>query len=332
MDRGTMRRREFLAALAGAMMVRPAVVRAQPARIPVIGFLSVGSPGPFKMFLAAFHQGLNARGYVEGRNVAVEYRWAEGDLNLLRQHAADLARREVAVIVATGGVVSAQAAKAVTQTIPILFIVGSDPVEEGLVSSISRPGGNATGVSLVSAELMQKRMELLHQLVPQAKKIAVLINPETPTADTERWDTQRVAAVAKLEVMMVEARAESQFEAAFASAINAGAGALLITPGGFYTSRRAQIIKLAASYRLPTAYPWREYAVDGGLMSYGPNVIDAYHQIGDYAGRVLAGTRPDELPVQLPTTFDLILNLKTASVLGIEVPPPLLISAAEVIE
>jgi putative ABC transport system substrate-binding protein len=298
----------------------------------VIGFLNVASPGPFATFLAEFHKGLNARGYVEGKNVAVEYRWAEGDHDRLRQHAADLVRRGVAVIVATGGAVSAQAAKNITQTIPIVFIIGTDPVEERLVSSISRPGGNATGVSLVSAELMKKRVELLHELVPQARKIAILIDPQTSSAQSERLDTEKVAEAARLDIVMVEASDESELETAFASAVKAGAGAALITPGGFYTSRRTQIIKLAASYKLPTGYPWRQYPDDGGLMSYGPSVPDAYRQIGDYAGRILKGAKPKDLPVQLPTKFELVINLRTAKALGLTVPRIVYARADEVIE
>jgi ABC-type uncharacterized transport system substrate-binding protein len=327
-----MRRREFLTLLTGAAVAWPLSARPQAASMPVIGFLNVGAPRAFAAFLAAFHKGLNGAGYVEGRNVAIEYRWAEGNHDWLREHAADLVRREVAVIVATGGAVSAQAAKRITQRIPIVFIVGTDPVGERLVSSISRPGGNATGISLASAELMKKRMEMLHELVPHAHKIAVLIDPQTTSAQSERLDTQRMAQATKLEIVMLEAGDESQLETAFASAVKAGAGALLITPGAFYTSKRAQIIKLAASYKLPTGYPWREYPADGGLMSYGPNVPDAYRRIGDYAGRILKGTKPEDLPVQLPTTFDLVLNLKIAKALGIEVPYPLLITANEVIE
>ena len=325
-------RREFITLLGGAAVAWPLAARGQQPALPVVGFLNIASPGPFATFLAAFHKGLNARGYGEGKNVAIDYRWAEGDHNRLKQYAADLVRRQVAVIVATGGTVSANMAKNATQTIPIVFVVGNDPVSEGLVSSLNRPASNATGVTLISTELLKKRMVLLRTLMPDARKIGVLVNPQTPSAQSERLDAQKVIEEAGRELIILEASNESDLDKAFESAVKARAEALLVTADGFYTSRRAQIVELAARHKLPTAYPWRLYPDVGGLMSYGPNVADAYRQAGDYVGRILEGTKPEDLPVQLPTTFDLVLNLKTAKALGIEVPSPLLSLATVVIE
>lgn len=328
-----MRRREFIILLSSSgTLAWPLAARAQSSILPVIGFLNIASPGPFATLLAEFHKGLNARGYVEGKNIAIDYRWAEGDRNRLKQDAADLVRRQVAVIVATGGTVSANTAKSATQTIPIVFVVGNDPVSEGLVSSVNRPAGNATGVTLISTELLKKRMELLRKLMPDAREIAVLVHPQTPSAQSEKLDAQRSAEEAGLELIILEASNESDLDKAFESAVKAGVGALLVTADGFYTSRRAQIVALAARHKLPTAYPWRLYADAGGLMSYGPSVPNAYRQAGDYVGRILEGAKPDDLPVQLPTTFDLVLNLKTAKAQGIEVPYPLLSIATAVIE
>jgi putative ABC transport system substrate-binding protein len=326
-----MKRRAFIILLGGGM-AWPLGARAQSSSLPVIGFLNIASSGPFAAFLAAFHKGLNARGYVEGKNVAIDYRWADGDRNRLRQDAADLVRRQVAVIVATGGTGSANTARKATQTIPIVFVVGNDPVSEGLVSSLNRPDSNATGVALISTELLKKRIELLRKLMPGARKVALLVHPDTPSAQSERLDAERVTKEAGLELIIIEARNESDLDKAFESAVKAGVGALLVTADAFYTSRRAQIVALAATHKLPTAYPWRQYPDAGGLMSYGPNVADAYRQAGDYVGRILDGTKPADLPVQLPTTFDLVLNLKTAKALGIEVPNTFLSVVTTVIE
>jgi putative ABC transport system substrate-binding protein len=326
-----MKRRAFIILLSGGM-AWPLAARAQSSSLPVIGFLNIASPGPFAAFLAAFHKGLNARGYVEGKNVAIDYRWADGDRNRLQQDAADLVRRQVAVIVATGGTGSANTARKATQTIPIVFVVGNDPVSEGLVSSLNRPDSNATGVALISTELLKKRIELLRKLMPDARKVALLVHPDTPSAQSERLDAERVTKEAGLELIILEARNESDLDKAFDSAVKAGVGALLVTADAFYTSRRAQIVALAATHRLPTAYPWRQYPDAGGLMSYGPNVADAYRQAGDYVGRILDGTKPADLPVQLPTTFDLVLNLKTANALGIKVPNAFLSVVTTVIE
>jgi ABC-type uncharacterized transport system substrate-binding protein len=325
-----MRRREFISLLSSGMLAWPLSARAQS--VPVIGFLNIASRAPFATFLAAFHNGLNARGYAEGKNVAIEYRWAEGDQNRLQQYAVDLVRHQVAVIVATGGTVSANMARNATQTIPIVFVVGNDPVREGLVSSVNRPDSNATGVTLISTELLKKRIELLRRVMPAARKIAVLVHPQTPSAQSERLDAQRLIEEAGLELIILEASNESELDKAFDSAVKAGAAALLVSADGYYTSRRAQIVALAATHKLPTAYPWRQYTDAGGLMSYGPNIADAYRHAGDYVGRILDGAKPPDLPVQQPTTFDLVFNVKTATALGIEVPHPLLGIATAVIE
>jgi putative ABC transport system substrate-binding protein len=330
-----MKRRALVVALAlllGGIIAWPVPAGAQSPPIPVIGFLNIGSAGVFARFLAAFHQGLNTAGYVEGQNVAVEYRWANGDFKLLREQATDLVRRRVALIVATGGLVSARAAKDATDEIPILYIGGADPVAEGLVTSINRPIGNVTGVNLYVSELIPKRLELLRELVPRAEKFAVIINPRTPSSQIERSELERLTTHAGLPLFVLEASSESELKQAFESAVRAGAGALLISPDGFFTNQRAQIVDLAATHSLPVAYGTREFVAAGGLMSYGPSIPDAYRQIGDYAARILRGAKPTDLPVQQPTRFDLVLNVKTAKALGIDVPYPLLITASEVIE
>jgi putative ABC transport system substrate-binding protein len=318
-----MRRREFTAGL-GASLAAPLAARAQQPLVPVIGFLNSGSPGPFAKMLAAFHQGLKDGGYVEGQNVAIEYRWAEGHYDRLSTLAADLVRRRVAVIAATGGTPSARAAKAATTTIPIVF-VAADPVRDGLVASLNRPGGNVTGVSVFSAELAPKRLQLLRELVPKAGKIAALTNPSS-------MDEAETLTRAGLPLLTISAEAESDFEPAFIQAAQQGVEALLVTADPFFNSRRAQIVALAARHSLPAAYPWREYVEAGGLMSYGTNLAGTYRQVGQYVSRVLKGDKPADLPVQNPTKFDLAINLKTAKALGITIPETLLATADEVIE
>jgi putative tryptophan/tyrosine transport system substrate-binding protein len=313
-----MRRREFTAGL-GASLAAPLAARAQQPLVPVIGFLNSGSPGPFAKMLAAFHQGLKDGGYVEGQNVVIEYRWAEGHYDRLSTLAADLVRRRVAVIAATGGTPSARAAKAATTTIPIAF-VAADPVRDGLVASLNRPGGNVTGVSVFSAELAPKRLQLLRELVPKAGKIAALTNPAS-------MDEAETLTRAGLPLLTITAEAESDFEPA-----QQGVEALLVTADPFFNSRRAQIVALAARHSLPAAYPWREYVEAGGLMSYGTNLAGTYRQVGQYVSRVLKGDKPADLPVQNPTKFDLAINLKTARALGITIPETLLATADEVIE
>jgi ABC-type uncharacterized transport system substrate-binding protein len=324
-------RRVFLALLVGAV-AWPLGAAAQTRPLPVVGFLNSASPGPFARLVAAFHDGLKQGGYIEGQNVAIEYRWAEGEYERLPGLAEDLVRRQVAVIVATGGTVSARAAKAATTTIPILFVGGANPVGEGLVSSFNRPGGNVTGVSTYMSQLAPKRLELLRELVPKAGKIALLINPENPADWRGLQDIESATRAVGLPLLTVQARHEAEFEPAFATIIQQGAQALLVSSDPIFNTRRAQLIALAARYAIPTAYPWREYAVAGGLMSFGPSLSGLYRQIGQYAGRVLKGDKPADLPVQNPAQFEMLINLKTARALGLTVPTSLLVAADEVIE
>jgi putative ABC transport system substrate-binding protein len=312
-------------------MAWPLGANAQGPAVPVIGFLSSASPGPFAPLLGAFHLGLSEGGYVEGRNVAIEYRWAEGQYALLPQLAADLVRRRVSLIAATGGSQSARAAKAVTETIPILFIGGPNPVGEGLVASFNRPGGNVTGVAVYTSELMPKRLELLNELVPHAATIALLLNPTGFAADAEAKDVEAAMSATRQRLVVINASSEGDLESAFLSAVRQRADALLVGADPFFNSRRAQIVALAARHAMPAAYPWREYADAGGLMSYGSSIPAAYRQIGQYAARILKGDKPGDLPVQMPTRFELIINLKTAKSLGLTVPP-MMFAAAEVIE
>jgi putative ABC transport system substrate-binding protein len=323
-----MRRREFIAGL-GSALAWPLTARAQQPAMPVIGFLNSASPGPFALLLSAFHEGLKDGGYVEGKNVTVEYRWANEQYDRLPALAADLVRRRVTVIAATGGTMTAQAAKAATTTIPVLFIAGADPVGDGLVKSFNRPGGNVTGVSVYTSELAPKRLELLRELVPNATKIALLGNPEN-AADSQ--DAQNMMQRAGLPLLTLSARVETELEREFVSASQHGAQALLVSADPFFNSRRTQLVALAARFAMPAAYPWSEYAKAGGLMSYGTSIPGAYRQIGQYVTRILKGEKPADLPVQLPTKFELVINLKTAKTLGLEIPPQLLARADEVIE
>jgi putative ABC transport system substrate-binding protein len=305
---------------------------AQTPAMPVIGFLNSASPGPAATLVAAFRHGLNKAGYVEGQNVAIEYRWAEGQYDRLRGMASDLVRRNVSLIAATGGLVVAQAAKEATSTIPVLFIAGFDPVREGLAASINRPGGNATGVSVYTAELGPKRLELLRELLPNVVKIAMLVNPHSISTEIERKDLEEATRGTGLQLLVLEASAEGDLEKAVNDAVNQGAGALIVSADAFFTSRRSQIVALAAQYALPASYPWLQYAEAGGLISYGPNLTWAYEQIGVYASRILKGAKPEDLPVQLPTTFEMVINLKTAKALGLSIPPFVLARADRVIE
>jgi putative ABC transport system substrate-binding protein len=325
-------RRAFITLLGGAAATWPLAARAQQPAMPVIGFLNTASPGPFAPLVAAFREGLKDGGYIEGQNVAIEYRWAEGQYDRLPALAADLVRRQVAVIAATGGTVSAMAAKAATSTIPVLFIGGANPVSEGLVSSFNRPGGNVTGVSTYMSELAPKRLELLRELMPKATKIALLINPENAADWRALVDMEPAARVAKVTLLILRAKVESEFEPAFTAMVQQGAEALLVSADPIFNSRRAQLVALAAHYAIPAAYPWREYAIAGGLMSYGPSISGLYRQIAQYVTRILKGDKPGDLPVQNPTKFELLINLKTARALGLTVPPTLLALADQVIE
>jgi putative tryptophan/tyrosine transport system substrate-binding protein len=326
-----MTRREFITLLGGTG-VWPLAAHAQQSAIPVVGFLNSGFPAERASFVAAFRQGLKETGYVEGRTVAIEYRFAEGRYERLTSLASDLVDHQVAVIAATGDTVSALAAKRATSTTPIVFVIGSDPVKEGLVGSFNRPGGNMTGVSVISSALVSKHFELLHELVPQATVVGVLLNPGNPNANFELSDLQSAARSMGLQVVVVRADTESGIESAFASLVQQHAGALLVEPDAFFLDRREQLVALAAHQAIPTIYSRREAPAVGGLISYGTNFAEVYSQAGVYVGRILNGTKPADLPVMQPTKFELVINSKTAKTLGLTVPDKLLALADEVIE
>jgi putative tryptophan/tyrosine transport system substrate-binding protein len=326
-----MRRREFITLFGGGLAAWPfGSARAQP--LPVIGYLSGGSREPSPQLLSAFHQGLVDAGYVEGRNVAIEYRWADGHHDRLPALAADLVRRKVALIVATGGTMSAQAARAETTTIPILFLSGFDPIQLGTMAGFKREGGNTTGIALYATPLTVKRLEFLRELVPASRKTALLVHPAGLMADAEMRDIETATGDAGLKLLVLKAAGEDDITAAFASAAQHGAEALVVSSDAFFTRRRTQLVALAAQQGMRVVYPWREYVEAGGLMSYGPRLGEAFREVGRYAGRILKGATPAELPIQAPRKFELIINLKTAKALGLTVPPLLLARADEVIE
>ena len=328
-----MRRREFIA-LAGGAVAWPASVRAQKPPMPVIGFLDPRSADAFADRLRGLRQGLKEAGYVEGENVAIEYRWAENRLDRLPTLTADLVHRRVAVIIASGGRVPALAAKAASTTIPIVFIISDDPVKFGLVASIARPGGNLTGVNFVNAELSAKRLELLRELVPSAKRVAVLVNPADAAATTEVTlkQLEMPARAMGLEIEVLEAATTREIDTAFTRIARDKPDALFVAESPLLNIRRVQVAQLAARHALPTAYAGREHAEVGGLMSYGSSIADAYRQVGAYAGRILKGTNPADLPVVQASKFELVINHQTARMLGLTVPPTLLATADEVIE
>jgi putative ABC transport system substrate-binding protein len=327
------KRREFMTLLGGAAAWPLAARAQQPATMPVIGFLHSASAAAYAAPLAAFRKALSEAGYVEGQNVAIEYRWANNENDRLPELAADLVRRQVALVVAAGGTPSALAAKAATSTIPIVLVFGADPVRLGLVASLNRPGGNVTGISSMNRELSSKRLGLLHELLPGAARFGVLVNPDNPSI-TESFVTELQTAASAIgrQIEVVTASTNGDIDTAFATLVKKRADALLISPDALFVTRRVQLITLAVRHALPALYHRRELAEAGGLMSYGSDLPDQYRQTGVYVGRILKGEKPAEMPVQLPTRFEFVINLQTAKTLGIEIPATLLARADEVIE
>ena len=326
-----MRRRELISLLAGALMA-PRALCAQQKAMPVIGFLSSGTSGPrVAPFLAAFYQGLSEAGYVESRDVAIEYRWAEGSYDRLPALAADLVGRKVDLIVAAA-IPAARAAKNATSTIPIVFTAVSDPVGDGLVASLARPGGNLTGFSLLTADLTAKRLELLSELVPQAKLVALLVNPNNPNAEPTTRNAQEAARAKGVQLLILKAGDEAELETAFASLAQLQVDALVVAGDPFLNPRIEELGALTSRPAVPAIFSQRELAASGSLISYGPSLTAQFRQAGTYAGRILNGAKPADLPVQQPTTFELVVNLKTAKALGLTVPPSILARADEVIE
>jgi putative tryptophan/tyrosine transport system substrate-binding protein len=328
-----MGRREFVALLGGAAVAWPLAARAQQAAMPVIGFLGAGAFDNYVLYLAAFRKGLAEIGFVEGQNVAIEYRWAEGQYERMTQLAADLVRRKVAVIAVPGSPPGARAAKAATSTIPIVFSVGDDPVRSGLVASISRPGGNATGINFFTGEVVAKRLALLHELLPGAARVAAFINPaDASRAEALREEVEVAARTVGMQLQILNPSTNREIDAAFSTLVRVRADALFVGPDAFYNSRRVQLANMAARHVIPTAFAVREYVDAGGLMSYGTSLADMYREVGAYCGRILKGAKPSDLPVLQSTKFELVINAQTARMLGITVPPSLLARADEVIE
>jgi putative tryptophan/tyrosine transport system substrate-binding protein len=326
-------RRKFLSLLGGTAASWPLAARAQQPAIPVVGFLNSQSPERFVEPMRGFRQGLKDAGYVEGENLAIEYRWAHGELDRLPAMAAELARRGVAAIAATGGPSSALAAKAATTTVPVVFVTGDDPVRLGLVASLARPGGNLTGVSFLTVEVMAKRLELLRELVAGAVRVAVLVNPaEAPNTEITLRDVVAAARGFGLQVEVLKADTGDEIDAAFESMGRERPDALFVAATAFFVARRVQLVQLAAFHRIPAAYPLRDFVEAGGLMSYGASIADAYRGVGLYTGRILKGAKPADLPVVQSSKFELVINQQTARMLGLALPDKLVAAADEVIE
>jgi putative tryptophan/tyrosine transport system substrate-binding protein len=328
-----LQRREFISLLGGAAAAWPLATRGQQPAMPVIGFLNAGSAAPFAQCVAGFRQGLSDTGYVEGHNVAIDFRWSEGQYDRLPTLASDLVQRGVAIIVVSGGAVSAFAAKAATSTIPILFVIGDDPVKTGLVPSLNRPGGNITGMTLFISTLMAKRFELLSEIMPTSSAaIALLVNPKNPNAEADTKEMEIAARTSGRELRVFSASTESEIDSAVTTIRDQRIGAFLLGTDPFFYSRRDKFVTLTAHFGVPAIYFVREFPAAGGLMSYGPSFVNEWRQAGLYAGRILKGAKPSDLPVLQPTKFELVINLKTAKALGLTVPPTLLAVADEVIE
>jgi putative ABC transport system substrate-binding protein len=325
-----MNRRDVMLLLCGAMTA-PRVLRAQQKAIPVVGFLGTASPGPYAPYVVAFRKGLSEAGYAEGNNVTIEFRWAEGRDDRLAALAADLAGRKVEVIATAGGPSPTLAAKGTTSTIPIVFVDG-DPIGDGLVASLARPGGNLTGVSILVVELNPKRLEILSELVPQATTIALLVNPKNPQTERVMRDVEEAAHTKRVRLAVLKAGTETEIEASFERLVQLQAGALLLEADPAFTALREAIVTLASRHAVPAIYPLREFTASGGLISYGASLTGSYRLAGGYVGKLLKGAKPADLPVQQPTTFELVVNLKTAKALGLTLPPSILARADEVIE
>ena len=325
-----MRRRDFIKVIAGSATAWPLAARAQRLAMPVVAFLRSSSLADATHLVTSFRQGLKEAGFVEGQNVAVEYRSAEDQLDRLPALVADLIRRQVAVIVGNHNV--ALAAKAATTAVPIIFVAGADPVRDNLVASLNRPGGNVTGVSFLTNELGAKRLDMLRQLVPKATTIAMLVNPGSPDTESDRRQVQAAAQAIGQQLIILDVKSERDFESAFATFVQRGAGALLVGSGAFTNSHRQRLVALAAQHGIPAIYHVRESVTAGGLMSYAPSITNSYRQAGIYTGRVLKGEKPGDLPVMQSTKFEFVINLKAAKALGLEIPPTLLALADEVIE
>jgi putative ABC transport system substrate-binding protein len=328
-----MKRREFLSVLGGAAATWPVVARAQqPRKLPAVGVLNSGAAAPFAKMITAFQESLEKNGYVDGRTVRIELRWANGQYDKLPELAAELVRIPVDVLAAPGGDIAGMAAKVATSSIPIVFMVGRDPTKSGLVESLSRPGGNATGVNILTLELAAKRMELLRDLLPARGPIGVLVNPDNANAETDADDVREAAHKIAQATSLVAARNPDEIDDAFAKFVQQKVMAVLVVSDPYYLSRREQFAALELRYALPAIFSLREHAVAGGLLSYGPNLIEAYRQVGDIVGRILKGTRPSDIPVEQPTKFELVVNQITAKALALKIPESFLLRADEVIE